>query len=115
MSATVQPLAPIITSVTPAAIAGPVVILVALLVALHAVATWRALTLDALQRHLNAYSAFRLGPVWRVSVSLLVPVAVLGFAVTRWSADAHPLWLAGALLLAVVISILAARLPARNA
>ncbi len=99
----------------PAAIAGPVVILVALLVALHAVATWRALTLDALQRHLNAYSAFRLGPVWRVSVSLLVPVAVLSFAVTRWSAETHPLWLAGALVLVVLMSILAARLPARNA
>lgn len=96
-------------------IAAPIVTLVAILVALHALATWRALTLDALQRHLNAYSAFRLGPVWRVSVSLLVPVAVLAFAFSRWAADPYPLWLAGALVLASVLSVVAARLPARNA
>jgi NSS family neurotransmitter:Na+ symporter len=96
-------------------IAAPIVTLVAVLVALHALATWRALTLDALQRHLNAYSAFRLGPVWRVSVSLLVPVAVLTFAFTRWSADPHPWWLTAALVLAAALSVGAARLPARNA
>lgn len=98
-----------------AALTGPLITLVAVLVALHALATWRALTLEALQRHLNAYSAFRLGPVWRVSVSLLVPVAVLAFAIARWADEAHPLWLAGATALVAALAVTAARLPARSA
>jgi NSS family neurotransmitter:Na+ symporter len=105
----------------------------AALVAVQALAAWWKVDLDALQRHLNAYSAFRVGIGWRVLVAGLVPVASLALAADRIgsqlaaraldpaagaaaAAPAAPGWIAVAIVAGVgAVAWVVARLPARGA
>lgn len=52
--------------------------LVAVLALAQVVVAWQAIRLDALQRHLNAYSALRVGWAWRLCVLAVVPAASAG-------------------------------------
>ncbi len=103
----------------------------AALVAAQALASWWKVDLDALQRHLNAYSTFRVGLVWRILVAGLVPLASVALAVerigARLAADAlapsgavaalptSSGWVAMAVVAALIGgSWLVSRLPARG-
>ena len=99
------------------------------LTALLALSTWWQVDLDALQRHLNAYSAFRVGLGWRALVGVLVPLGATAVALTQLvarlqqAAPDRPLVAgglhaaaAGAILAVLVITALVvARLPGRGA
>jgi NSS family neurotransmitter:Na+ symporter len=94
--------------------------LVALLVLAQVAVAWRAIRLDALQRHLNAYSALRVGWAWRICVLAVVPAASAGLLagelVLATGSTAHA-WLVlviAAAVLAPVATVLA-RMQARGA
>lgn len=49
--------------------------MVAVTVFMQSICAWRVIKLDAVARHLNAYSAFRLRLGWRVAVAVMMPLA----------------------------------------
>jgi len=74
-----------------------------------------AVRLDAVARHLNAYSAFHLGWSWRLAVALLMPfagVALLSALVVREPADA--LVGGGIAVVVLVVALVVARIIGRN-
>ncbi len=88
----------------------------ALLLAAQAAFSYRAADLPALQRHLNAYSAFSLAWPWRAAVAVALPLLALlsGLQMVRLLPAALEWWVvAGAVLLASVAWVIA-RLPARG-
>jgi NSS family neurotransmitter:Na+ symporter len=99
------------------------------LTALLALSTWWRVDLDALQRHLNAYSAFRVGLGWRALVGVLVPLGAAAVALEQLAlrfgeaAPDRPLAagglhaLAACTILAVLVStaLVVTRLPGRGA
>jgi SNF family Na+-dependent transporter len=99
------------------------------LTAMLALSTWWRVELDALQRHLNAYSAFRVGRGWRILARVLVPIGAVGVAIDqavgRLAATAPGtapaggglhVWGACAILVVLIlIAWVVARLPGRGA
>jgi NSS family neurotransmitter:Na+ symporter len=81
----------------------------------QALVSWRAIKLDAVARHLNAYSAFRLRLGWRSAVALVVPLSALGLLAWMVLAGRDSI-LAGAILAAglALVAVVAARLPGRG-
>ncbi len=81
----------------------------------QALCTVWAVKLDAVARHLNAYSAFHLGLTWRLSVALLMPVVAIvmlvGLAIRE---PASSLIGSGVAVALLVAAALMTRLHGRN-
>jgi len=101
----------------------------AVLTAILGLSTWWRVDVDALQRHLNAYSAFRVGLGWRIFVGALVPIGAVAVmvdqAVGRLAASTpapstplgglHVLGACTILVGLIVVAWVISRLPGRGA
>lgn len=78
-------------------------------------AAWRVIKLDAVARHLNAYSAFRLRQGWRVAVAIIMPLAAVTFLTQLTISDgAKALMGAGIALVMLLCAAALTRLSGRN-
>ena len=82
---------------------------------LQSLCAWKIIQLDAIARHLNAYSAFRLRLGWRVCVAVIMPLAALSLLVWMiMSRESAALIGSGIALVIVLSAVLLAHLPGRN-
>ncbi len=74
-----------------------------------------AVKLDAVARHLNAYSAFHLGWAWRLAVAVLMPLAAIVLLVVQSIRDPASAVIGGGIAVAVLVAgMLLVRLTGRN-
>ncbi len=82
---------------------------------MQSLCAWKIVKLDAIARHLNAYSAFRLRLGWRISVAVIMPLAAIFLLLWMiMHLESSALIGSGIALVVVLSAVLLAHLPGRN-
>jgi inner membrane protein involved in colicin E2 resistance len=82
---------------------------------MQSLCAWKIVKLDAIARHLNAYSAFRLRLGWRISVAVIMPLAAISLLLWMiMHLESSALIGSGIALVVVLSAVLLAHLPGRN-
>jgi SNF family Na+-dependent transporter len=81
---------------------------------IQALVAWRVMKLEAIARHLNAYSAFRLRFGWRCGIAVGMPI-ICGLLLAYWSFSKHELLISVSIVsIMMVMAVVITRLHGRN-